>query len=175
MHLAMDALVDITRKLHELKQDYRVLVPKQVFDYATYRGKVVNGKQQQHPFVKCLSEHMKKLGDSSVVDPNGTFHNDCSALEAFANELKDYPWCSISLENEKDEDEKARKEDVLKILTHTEHQLAIAEKFLRDLPHATGPKTIETPGQDTTNPVQNNDSITSILSSLRRLKNQIAY
>ena len=52
VHLTMDALVEVTRKLHDQKQDYRYLVPKGIFDNTASGTK--------DPFLQCLSEHMKR-------------------------------------------------------------------------------------------------------------------
>ena len=144
VHLGMDALVQVTKKPHEGVGDCRDLVPKQIFNFETNRT-----------FMECLEKHLKKLedpGESIETEPCESAH----LFESLCSDLNDLPWCSLSPENEQ-EAKKGAKKDILEILRNAEHHLSRAQSVMKnELPVNNQQETID-----------------SILSSVRKLRNQM--
>jgi hypothetical protein len=151
VHLGMDALVQVTTKLHEV-HDYEIkdLVPKQIFGDNNYKT--------DRLFMECLQEHVKKDSFSKPTEALKT----CKSADRFESLCKDLPWCSSLSSSETER--KETKEEILAFLRNAEHQLSRAQTSMKDFSGSVSP-----------NPLGSNqqESLDSILSSVRKLTNQI--
>ncbi|UPR02324.1 hypothetical protein HOP50_09g56500 [Chloropicon primus] len=90
VHLAMESLTQVCKRLHGMGQDFRHLVPTQVHDY---KQGSAGGK-----FVKCLNEHFKR--------PLHPMSPDARSPRVVEERIGALPWvCSSAPESETDRKE----------------------------------------------------------------------
>ena len=170
VHLAMDALVVVLRKLHDLGKDFYYLVPRQVFD----RCAAAESQGDQAHFVQSLSQHMKRPA------PAGTNFEESAPSQASAHletrEWKDLPWANLRSEPSEvpsatDAPKTPRAETPKAEISRLLHQ---AESLIRSAgtQYTKHRKDLDLPHQGQGEAIANN--LNSILSELTNLKNQVS-
>ena len=144
VHLAMESLTRVCKRLHSLGRDFRHLVPQAVHNYKEGSSKV---------FVKCLHEHVKRLR----AEPEEAGDSVSPATLDWQDEVRGHPWvCGRVVEGGGGE---GAREGILRILSEAERLVRAAEDRYR-----------RQSKPDESNRRSGDESVRSILRELKNLK-----